>query len=412
MTKNLPEWLTFSIYEQLDNLGGSLNPLGLQSSQTAIANYLFPQFTTLTRDPRNHNILCGLLLGLKQAKIPMRSYEARIAENLWGLLQSALVITDKTYSSPLNIEKYSGLLKGNNFRVNSEEAIKSRLKDRLGYGLYGFYIQPSVKWGFVQSDGRTLTELGEEMGTEFNEATGFGKLLKEWLKDPRRTFDFSKQLDIARNTAIGTMERRESAIWKKILSDVKRKESRFKAVWDNLPIKNEISSTKLKKIFSDNNDVVQTIDLEERFEKLAAYVNFFFDLIYIFSQNKEILKDKNTNIEQIFITLKEEMDAALDSYKSFNTLNLPKSKFFMQGDFTTYTSFTNWLIENHKSVQRSKGKSPYFDENLKVVQYDQKNLEACTNVLDKGVSPSAIYKQYSIDWRFSVASHYKRGIYE
>lgn len=409
-TTEIP-WLSFSSVDLIESLGGSLNPLGLQTSQIAISNIFFPQFTTLTNEIRNHNILCGLLLGLKENNIEITPKSIRKAENLWGWLQTSLIVEEKAdIDSPLNIQKYTEIYKSQKGLINSQKWFQGR----LSYGLYGFHIQPSIKWGLVEKDGKTLTSQGTKLAEAFYQDSKFNALLKRWLSEETIDFRNKHNLKYAKQCSLVQMGEGEQNCWKEIIKEYVRSTSYFKNLWDLLPTSGSITSNTLKGIYKvKSTEIVERIEFQQRFEKVYSLSNFFFDLLYYYAEEKENLTKTNVKPPVIFDLLKDDFQKHLKAFNDKDKFKTPEAVLLLNMNLTDFDSFFSSILGHHRKIQQMKAKSAYFDENFSVLQYGQENFDLLKKVLihDKGISLETIQEIYKVDWRFGRASNYKKMIY-
>ena len=175
-----------TLFTQEDSKEGSVNYLGVGEYVQYWTDKLFPQFTVLTNNPREHGIVCSILKFMKDHKIENKHTNFRDFEAFWGLV----LTSHSDLASPINVTKYQKALEDGRPLTLSDIRKNRNIYNRLGYGLYGFYINPSIKWHLVMPDKFNLTPSGEKLADYFLKDLGLERYFSDWNKG--KAFNFSE----------------------------------------------------------------------------------------------------------------------------------------------------------------------------------------------------------------------------
>lgn len=430
MSEFLP--FDFTSLVVLDPIGSSLNPLGLLTTQTRLSRQLFPQFTVLTNEPRNHALLCGILSYLTQHNYRVESREIRKAEALWGIAQTFRVKTEGG-NKPLNVRRYEIILEqfSSSKKVELDDVITSKfgLMNRLGYGVWGFYARPSQVWRILNASTRKLSDAGMSLGQSFNEETGFSSLLDKWFSGKpislnQALLDFAQ---VSRLTA-DQLGRSEKAQWRSLYNSfrsraAKSKDVQMDQIWDLLPTVEKIDrwseESAYPKFFSKfiKKDAAASrlhgvVEAQYRFERTAAWIEFAFESMYLFAQENEDLEPLSPKDWELIVT---ETRLEADLYEQVRSDFSPRNLLFAELSQTrTIESYRSKLLEIHNSVQKAKGKSPYLDLSGRLLQYGAMNCERAIAVFSNKASsgqlnPDHLRFVFRRDWHYRKAAKYKES---
>lgn len=418
MTENILPFQT-TMYSPDSNKESSVNYLGLNEYIQRDTVEVFPQFTVLTNNPREHGILCAIYLYLQNNNIGITPESFRDLESFLGLLLSA----HNDIASPINVTKYKKVLSELD-EVSLKDVKKYRsIYNRLGYGIMGFYINPSVKWKLVNDNKKTLTEIGEDLGGYFLSELGLGKLFDQWLEG--KTFRF---VDLRNNALKFRIDLpadqlgNEKQLWEQVLQNYLSSISEEIQPFVHIPWKVDISSQELQP-FLENSGKYQSfyqiisnlymytplqnkILSYQSLERIMAITEFIFDLEYLSQCQYQSIQEKTTDLKDFKIMLISELILEKESY-----IKLSGKKDVGLGVIdilpANYDQFLKALIIQHEKIQDDKGKTIYLDSSRNVVigEIPPDRVESILKASeDKRLQE--IFFQYSRDFHFSRFQKY------
>mgnify|MGYP003640069169 CR=1 FL=1 len=401
-----------------DEKESSVNYLGVGEYVQFWTDRLFPQFTVLTNNPREHGILCAILNFIHDQKLKNDPNVFRDFEAFWGLLLSA----QDELSSPLNVTKYKKALENTSKLSLKDIKNKHGIYKRLGYGLFGFYINPSIKWGLVNKDRKTLSLAGNQLANYYLKKLNLESYLLKWKEGEQ--VDFSKLSNLAEDLRIdlpvASLNAEEASAWKLVLSSyLNEPKGVLKMQIDDALWKTDIRELDLGACVS-NADIYQSFFFklathyrEMRKEELSLIVQglqsleqalsiceFIFDFEYL-SRSQYKNPDIKFELESEFKeTLVNVLRSAVDNYQrlSPNSIRLfpPLTK-----NIDTYDQVVIALIDQHCAVQGRKNKVVYMDQSS-ILSVGEINQDKLKNILitDHKNRLAQITYEYRKDFHF------------
>lgn len=408
---NLP--FNTTLYTPEDDKENSVNYLGVGESVQFWTDRLFPQFTVLTNNPREHGILCAILKFIQEQKIENNPEVFRDFEAFWGLLLSA----HDELSSPLNVTKYKKTLETTSILSLKDIKKKNGIYKRLGYGLFGFYINPSIKWGLVQKDRKTLSSAGDKLANHYLKSLELESYLIKWREGQQ--VDFSKLSTLAENLQLDLAadERRpeEGEAWKLVLTSylnqlkIAVNSSTAEAIWNTDIRELDLGSyvadadvyqsfyTKLSEYYKemDKKELSETIQGLGALEQALSICEFIFDFEYLSRsqyRNPEIKFELEVEFKN---TLIKSLQAAVADYTRL--VKIPTKLFSpLTKNVDSYDQMVKVLIDQHCDVQSRKNKVIYMDQSS-ICSVGEINQDKLKNILT--IAPEKRLSQITYEYR-------------
>lgn len=412
---NLP--FNTTLYTPEDDKENSVNYLGVGESVQFWTDRLFPQFTVLTNNPREHGILCAILKFIHDKKIKNTPEVFRDFEAFWGLL----LCSHEELSSPINVTKYNKALEVTSI-LRLKDIKKHGIYKRLGYGLLGFYINPSIKWGLVKKNRKTLLPAGERLANHYLKTLKLESYLNKWWEGQQ--VDFSKLSTLAENLQLDLAadERRpeEGEAWKFVLTNYLNKlknavsGSIAEAIWNTDIRELDLGSyvadadvyqsffTKLSEYYKemDKKELSEIIQGLGALEQALSICEFIFDFEYLSRsqyRNPEIKFELEIEFKNTLIT---SLQAAVADYTRFVKIS---TRLFspLTKNVDSYDQIVKVLIDQHCDVQSRKNKVIYMDQNS-ILSAGEINQDKLKNILTTAPEKrlAQIMYEYRKDFHF------------
>ena len=209
----------FTQYIITESSGSSVDPLGFLRPSAAIADGIFRQFTVLSNAPAYHGFLCFAYTHLQNAGIqPGKNFSRKFRdiETLWGILNS------KAGTGILNVTKYAHLLETRDALTLDVANAYRPLYERLNYGTLGHYASPSIFWKLLNEGGRSLTDLGAQLGVawEHRRNIHFTDLVGMWMAGKSIDEICERFPDAPEHFSLSAEpDPTEKQVWKKIITE-------------------------------------------------------------------------------------------------------------------------------------------------------------------------------------------------
>lgn len=407
-----------TLYTIEDNKEGSVNYLGVGEYVQYWTDKLFPQFTVLTNNPREHGILCAILKFMKDHKVENKRTNFRDFEAFWGLV----LTSQPDLASPINVTKYQKVLEGRD-SLSVKDVRKSRnIYNRLGYGLYGFYINPSVKWHLVMPDKFNLTPSGEKLANYFLKDLGLEKYFSDWNKGKSFKFDELDKLADSLQVNLPAEELgKEKKIWEQAIEYFFQHFPEVKDPWlvnlselgldelrsDSGSYGSFLPSIHEKYIAVSQENLAHAIQCLIHLERSLAISEFIFDFEYLARCQ---YKPSDFKFE-ISDNLKSELMDNLSTESSKYIDMAIGSKVFppLKENVSSYDEYLSLLIKRHIKVQTYKNKAIYMNEReiLSIGEVNPNKLKAILNEPEEK-QLQEIFFQYRKDWHFNRFLKYYR----
>lgn len=361
--------MIFSEYVVVEKAGVSVDPLAFLHAVNVITDRLFKQFTVLCAHPAYHGFLCFaydylLQEGVKRSD-PDFARRFRDIEVLWGLMNV------RHGGSIVNVNKYRRLL-GRPDLVLSDVRRQGGLYEKLYYGTLGHYSSPSMAWGLIKEKGQAVTQAGHDLGEAWRRRGGhdFAAIVQKWLSNEAimsgDTFDQLAQCFMIAAAPPAA----EKEQWRKVIDQYSAEHPQVKPLWES-PLERETleladDESAYRSFFpavfehySEHPALVKRIALARKFERLAAVVQFVFDLEYCRRLPEQ---RKQLNIDgPVKKLLVDAIDQSLTEYLREPDAPPAKDLFQALAACSDYERVVCTIIEHHTGHQRSKGTSPFFD---------------------------------------------------
>ncbi len=292
-----------------------------------------------------------------------RDYEA-----FWGLLLTAT----ENIGGPTNVTKYQKVLE-NGLKISLPDLRKSKnIYNRLGYGLYGFYINPSMVWGIVKSDRITLSKAGNDLANYYLNRCELGKYFLKWKNG--EMIDFSVLENLAQRLQTNLPFNQlgeEKKIWENVLSEFLASSPNKMNLWgvnfSNMEL-GQLSQTpeKYKTFFSviergyrdaGHEDLAENTIQISHLEKALSICEFVFDFEYLARCKYDIENFK-------FELTEKDKKSLLDFYSSEKAQYTHHKQYpIFKRNIDSYDELLNSVINQHIQVQDKKRKAIYMDFN-------------------------------------------------
>lgn len=397
-----------------------MDPLGFMRPYASLQDILFKQFTILSNHPAYHGILSLIFKRLaEKGWAPGKdgfAREFRKMEILWGLANEA------QDESILNTTKYERFMGKGTISLNDIHP-RDPIYYRLNYGTLGHYSSPSILWGLMSKDGRSLTRLGTELAEAVNKRDG--QVFSDWLE---RWYVNKSEIDLSSKEFRSFAEAyniksppsdAERSVWTRLIQEYIDKHPAVNSLWQQ-PLSFDKHEAFGKDAASYSGffqyvkqlypDVAPQLYLWEIFEKLAALSQFIFEREYLirrpdakdfdFSAPGEIEEHAAKSVVALageYLTLPGHEDA--------------KNLFKMISAESGYESVAGAICRHHVIHQKSKGVTAFIeDDHLLVMdKVGREPFDKLFDSLDAGNPDQvvgAITYHYSRDWHFRRASLY------
>jgi hypothetical protein len=401
-----------------DEKESSVNYLGVGEYVQFWTDRLFPQFTVLTNNPREHGILCAILKFIHDQKLKNDPNIFRDFEAFWGLLLSS----QDELSSPLNVTKYKKALENTSKLSLIDIKNKHGIYKRLGYGLFGFYINPSIKWGLVNKDRKTLSLAGNQLANYYLKKLKLESNLLMWKEG--KQVDFSKLTNLAADLRIdlpaASLQAEEASAWKLVLASyLNEAKDVLKMPIDGALWKTDIRELHLESCVADadvyhlffsklsthyrekqQKELILVAQGLQSLEQALTICEFIFDFEYL-SRSQYKNPDIKFELENEFKeTLVKELRSAVDNYKRLSPTSVrlfpPLTK-----NIDTYDQIVIALIDQHCAVQSRKNKVIYMDQSS-IRSVGEINQDKLKNILiiDHKKRLAQITYEYRKDFHF------------
>jgi hypothetical protein len=394
----------FTPYVTLANTNNSVDPLGFLQPGAALADLLFRQFTVLSQHPAYHGFLCFALNHLKEPRPGYGKSQAtriRDMEIFWGVLSLRL-----GGESILNVTKYRRLPDTGVTLAKAREK-RFQLYDRLNYGTLGHYTGPSLRWGLLNEQDRSLTPLGRELAEAWG-ARGkipFAPLLKEWL-DGNTVLD-SRLDELGPYSVSAEPSKTEQEVWRRIIENTCQEEPISGVLWENPITLETLELAETEKTYhsffpsvaehySGHPALRQRLYLCQHFEAICALVQFVFEWAYLRKSRHENAVPKAFPKETVLLALQE----SIEKFHSFSLIgklrwNLPERLIIC----SSYSTLEDSIIQHHCGHQRRKGAAAFMDTEKILLsgRVDEGRIAALAEKLDG--SPEQITRAASWTYR-------------
>lgn len=414
--------MQLSEYVITEGSGLYMDPLGFLRPYAALQDILFKQFTVLSNHPSYHGMLTLIFKRLaEKGTVPGKegfSKEFRNMEILWGLANAT------QNESILNTTKYQRLLNKGRISLND---ISSRdpIYYRLNYGTLGHYSSPSIFWGLLNKEGKSLIKLGPELADAFNQRGShiFTDWLSRWSVG-KSEIDLSGQDFVnfaAAYSITATPSDIERAVWKKLIRQYSDMHTKVHSLWQTPLTFEELDKFEkdadsysgffihVKQIYP---EVASTLHLWEMFEQLAALSQFIFDREYLVRRQDAKAFDFKTPGKVEAHVAKRAVAFSKD-YLLQTGHEDAKNLFKMISASDDYESVAGAIRRHHVEHQNSKGVTAFMDDERQLVidKVDAGSfakLYENLNAIDPEEILQTITYRYKRDWHFRRASLYSQ----
>lgn len=398
--------MRFTEYVVLESVDKATDPLGFRRPAGALRDMLFPQFTVLTLRPVYLSSLCGILAKLADEtfKEQQLSQRFRALEIYWGIANASV------NSSIINVTKYQRLLR----EQVSLDGIPKRhpIYQRLSYGTLGHYSSAALRWGLVESNGRTPTPLGRDLAVAFasrNRARRFDDALANWRDNhvvSQGDFEHAgKHYGIDARVSRG-----ESDIWRQLIDNWCKKNPRVEPLWRAPPELQTLqtgfaNAAAYQTFWTDARQQYDGLATEltaiARFERLAAATQFVLDLHIASLEYGDTFRGVIPQGADAFAAA---VTALADAYVAAPAFHDSRHLFASIAQATSdFAALTRCVVDHHIDHQTAKGTSPIVDHD-KLLVSGRVNLDTLKDAL-------AIFDNTSDDTTAQLGGlqyHYRR----
>lgn len=411
--------MKFSEYTVTAKPSLMMDPLGFTQPQGALRNRLFRQFTVLSNYPAYHGLLALAYQVLAERKVtpaqPGFSRAFRELEALWGMANVA------AGGSVLNVTKYRAILEGR--EEISLPAIPKRCAvfSSLAYGALGHYASPSIAWGLLDKSGKYLTELGTALANAYAEHDGHS------LRSSLHTWIENKNIPLAALAALGDAyavlgpaPKAEQDSWIHIINAYCDRVPTVRDLWTSPMSKDELGAfyrdaqhyqaffPELRMRYA---RLGQELTLIETFERMAAIIQFVFELEYLICQDGT---ENSFEAGDIEAQLAQTLGQLASGYMSIAGHQDTKGLFAKLAGVSAYANVSDIVKVHHVTHQKAKGVSPFMYEGKLLVRdkFNKQGFtvlrEAMADLREPEERLACLTFQHRREWHFDRAIRYSR----